>query len=119
MSSDARIVDLTEIKAKLAEIVENLHRQDLTPEEAALQRAEYARLSAVERGEIEPDASVTQLVSVTRGGGQNGEKAGGIRAAADVLGVNREQLRRDIAIASLTPEQRASARPTNGRPEDS
>jgi hypothetical protein len=50
---------LTEIKAKLAEIVENLRRSDLTPEEASLQRAEYARLTAVRRGEIEPDADVS------------------------------------------------------------
>jgi hypothetical protein len=83
----------------------------LTPEEAALQRAEYARLSAVERGELDPDAPLTQLGSVTSGGGRGGENAGGIRASALALGVPNTTLQRDIIIASMTPEQRASARP--------
>jgi hypothetical protein len=46
----AYIVRMPEIDRQLWEISENLHRSELTPEEAALQRAEYARLSAVERG---------------------------------------------------------------------
>jgi hypothetical protein len=99
---------LTEIKAKLAEIVENLRRSDLTPEEASLQRAEYARLSAVDRGEIEPDMSVAQLGQVTRGGGRNGS---GVRQAAREIGVSQTQIRRDITIASLTEEQRAPIAP--------
>jgi ParB-like chromosome segregation protein Spo0J len=97
--------------ARMMEIVENLHRQDLTPEEAALQRAEYARLSAVERGELAPDDNLLQL-----GGSSQGRAGSGIDQAAKETGVSPTQLRRDIVIASLTPEQRAAARPANGKP---
>jgi ParB family transcriptional regulator, chromosome partitioning protein len=112
---DARICDCSDIEARLAEITENLHRADLTPEDAALQRAEYARLTAVKRGELDPDEPVSQLATVTRGGGRDGENAGGIRATARELGVSNDTLRRDIAIASLTEDERASARP-EGKP---
>jgi hypothetical protein len=90
------------------EIVENLHRQDLTPEEAALQRAEYARLSAVERGEIPPEAPIGELRQSHTPGVAHTE--GGVAQTARELGVPRTTLQQDIAIASLTPEQRASAR---------
>jgi hypothetical protein len=78
---------------------ENLHRQDLTPEEAALQRAEYARLSAVERGEIPPDAELSQLGSISPGRGNTG----GIRASGLALGIPNTTLQRDIIIAGLRP----------------
>jgi hypothetical protein len=54
----ALVCDCTEIEARLAEITENLHRVDLTPEEASLQRAEYARLTAVKRGASYPPKKV-------------------------------------------------------------
>ena len=47
---DARIVDLSEIKAKLAEIAENLHRAELTAGERADQIAEWIRLT--DTGEV-------------------------------------------------------------------
>jgi ParB/RepB/Spo0J family partition protein len=109
---DARIVECDEIEARLMEITENLHRSDLTPEEASLQRAEYARLTAVRRGDIAPDESVRNLPTLSPGRGNKG----GIAQAARETGVSRRQLQRDIAIASLTEEQRASARPASGRP---
>jgi ParB/RepB/Spo0J family partition protein len=105
---DARIVDVPEIKARLMEIVENLHRAELTPEERAVQRAEYARLTAVERGELAEDAPVGQLAQPRQPGVASVE--GGVAQAARDLGVDRRSLRRDIAIASIPANVRAEAR---------
>jgi hypothetical protein len=104
------VIDLPEIDAKLWEIAENLMRSELDGEQQAIQRAEYARLTAVKRGELSPDESVTKLLSVTKGGGQNGENAGGLRVAADELGINRETLRLAVHVASIPQEVRDEAR---------
>jgi len=67
--------------------------------------------SWVKRGEIEPDAELSQLGAISPGRGNTG----GVRQAARETGVSPTQLRRDIAIASLTDDERASARP-EGKP---
>jgi hypothetical protein len=74
--------------------------------------SEYARLTAVKRGELAPDANVAQLAQ--RRSYAPGEE-GGVAQAARETGVPRRQLQRDIAIASLTEDERASARP-EGKP---
>jgi hypothetical protein len=66
-------------------------------------------LDAVRRGDLGEDEELTELLSISPGRGNTG----GIRAAAAALGVANTTLQRDIAIASLTPEQRASARPNS------
>ena len=68
------------------------------------------RSTAVKRGELSPDELVTKLLSVTKGGGQNGENAGGLRVAANELGINRETLRLAVHVASIPQEIRDEAR---------
>jgi hypothetical protein len=65
----------------------------------ALQKAAQLGLTAVRNGEIPPDAELSQLGSLPRGGAG---ATGGVRQAARETGVSHRQLRRDIAIASLT-----------------
>jgi ParB-like chromosome segregation protein Spo0J len=102
------ITPASEIEESMIEISENLDRAELTPEEASLQRAEYARLRAVKRGELAPDAPVAKIVQ-PRVQGQ-ASTTGGISEAARETGVSRQQLQRDIAIASIPQEVRDEAR---------
>lgn len=104
---DGRIVECSETRARMMEIIENLHRAELTAEERAMQRAEYARLLAVDRGELTEDAEVSQLATLPLGGAG---ATGGVRQAARELGVSNDGLRRAIAIASIAPEVREAAR---------
>ena len=104
----AYVIDLPEIDTKLWEIAENLICSELDVEQKAVQRAEFARLSAVKRGELEPDAPVSQLATPPTAGQQS--QAGGIRETARALGVSNDTLRRDIAIASIPQEVRDEAR---------
>jgi ParB-like chromosome segregation protein Spo0J len=93
------IVQMSDRDARLWEISENLHRAELTVGERADQIAEW--ISLTDTSEVS-----TQVVSNPQGG----RPEGGTRAAARELGVNREEARRAVRIASIAPEAREAAR---------
>jgi ParB family chromosome partitioning protein len=76
------------------ELSENVDRAELTVLERAEQIAELIKLEVRQS----PDVELTQPVSVSKGG--RGKK-GGIRHAANKLGLNREEARRSVKIAGL------------------
>jgi ParB family chromosome partitioning protein len=78
------------------EIAENLHRAELTALERDEHVAEWIGLAE----------KLTQDVSVSGGRG----KEGGIRAASRDLGINREDARRAVHVASLAPDAKEAAR---------
>lgn len=91
-----------DIDAQLWEIAENLHRADLS----ALERDEHVAkwIALAEQKQAEGVVS-TQVVSKPQGG----RPEEGVRAAARELGLNREDARRAVKVASLTPEAKAAA----------
>lgn len=99
---DAVLVDLNDIDRRRWEIAENLHRSELTALERDQHVAEWIKLTE------ESDRKVTQPVSVSNKGGRG--KESGVRKAAKELGVNREDARRAVKVASLTEEAKEVAR---------
>lgn len=95
----------TQREARMWEISENLHRNNLSFAEAAVHRAEWVRLA-------EEEEKLGQLDPVSKRGRQEGRgNEGGIRKAARELPVpgktdeaKRARLRRDMEIASAGPE---------------
>lgn len=94
----AIICSMTNAEARMWEIAENLHRTDLTKQERAEQIAEWIELVA--------SAKPAQLAQVSGGRG----KEGGISAASRDLGIDRDEARRAIKIAAITPEAKAAVR---------
>lgn len=101
-----RVVNGSEIDARLWEIAENLHRAELTLIEKAEHIAEWIRL-VEERGKV--SAQVAPKLSV-RGRVNEGRPKSGINAAARELGVERTEAQRAIKIASLDSEAKAEAK---------
>lgn len=108
---DARIVEVSNIEARLMEITENLHRAELTALERSEQLAEWVRLTEAKQEEsLKPtgdDDKVVQLGPVSMGGRGN---EGGVRAAARKLGVKRAEAIRAQEIAKLPEEVKQAAR---------
>jgi hypothetical protein len=97
-----RVVDFTDIEARLWAISENLHRVELTVVQRAEQVAEYAELAKQKR-----DMGNGQLAHNPRGG--RPETTGEV-AAATALGITREEVRRAHTIASLPETTKDAAR---------
>lgn len=87
-------------RLRLAEIAENLHRNELTALERDELLAEWIHLTEARR---EVSAQVAPKP-------QGGRPEGGIRAAARELGVDRDDARRAVKVASLAPEAKQAAR---------
>jgi ParB-like chromosome segregation protein Spo0J len=90
----ATIVSMTNAKARMWEIAENLHRAELTVLKRKEQIAEWIELKRAQVGQVS---------------GGRGNK-GGISAAAEQLGVTRQEAQRSVRIASITPEAKEAAR---------
>jgi ParB family chromosome partitioning protein len=115
----ANVVEWTPDQLRLWVISENLHRAELTPLERDELLAEWIRLSDQQKDnpaqepaesdeeiQSDPTEKPTQTVSVSKGGRG---KRGGVRLASEKLGVNREDARRAIKVASLPPEAKEFA----------
>jgi ParB/RepB/Spo0J family partition protein len=90
----ATIVSMTNAKARMWEIAENLHRAELTVLKRKEQIAEWIELKRAQVGQVS---------------GGRGNK-GGISAAAEQLGVTRQEAQRSVRIASIKPEAKEAAR---------
>lgn len=95
----ALIVSMTNDQARLWEIAENLHRADLTKLERDNNIAEWIKIT--ER----VSAQVAQKP-------REGRPEGGLSAAARELGVDRDDARRAVQVASLSDEAKDAARET-------
>ncbi len=95
---------LSDIEIRLAEIVENLHRAELTVIQRADQVTEYVKL--VKERQKEGVAQLGQRPSNVKGA--SGREAGD-SAAARELGMSRQEIQRADKIASIAPEGRAAA----------
>lgn len=89
-------VTCDDIEAQLWEIAENLHRAELTALERDEQVAKWIELS--------DNRVLTQPVA------KPGRPESGVRSAAREIGVNREDARRAVKVASLSPEAKEAAR---------
>lgn len=94
----AIIRNCTEIEAQLWEIAENLHRAELTALERDEQVAKWVELNA---------AKVSAQVEAKP---QGGRPESGVRAAARELGLEKEDARRAVKVASLSDEAKEAAR---------
>lgn len=101
---DTAILEGTDNAFRRAEIVENLHRAELTVLEHDEWTAEYVRLTI----EAESDKP-SQVATVSKGG--RGKRSG-IRAAAKELGIDKDAAHRAVKVDSLTPEAKEVARET-------
>ena len=96
---DAFIMEGDETDARMWQLIENVHRAELT----ALERAESV-------------AELVQLVRTSEKGGQVGHPGGhqphdrGISRAAKALGFTRQEVRRSLEIAGISAEAKATAK---------
>jgi ParB family chromosome partitioning protein len=93
----ADIRSMTDVEAQIQEIRENYDRADLTALQRSKDRADLVRLT---------EQRVSN-VGHPSGGAQPHDK--GISKVATDIGVSRQQIHRDIKIASITPEAQAAA----------
>lgn len=93
-----------EIQARLWEIAENLHRAELTAIQRDEHVAEWIRLT--EESQIISAQSVRKMETPRK----RGRPTGGVEAAARELGINRQDARRAIKVASLSDEAKEAAR---------
>jgi ParB/RepB/Spo0J family partition protein len=91
---DAVEIRCSDVDARLWEIAENLHRAELTKLRRDEQVAEWIRLTDV--AQVAPHQKA-------------GQQPGGVRAAARELGVDRDDARRAVKVASLSDEAKAAA----------
>jgi ParB-like chromosome segregation protein Spo0J len=99
---DAVVVALDDVDAELSMIAENLHRSELS----ALQRDEQiARWILLTEARRRTREVLPHPVAKPEGG----RPECGVRAAARELGINREDARRAVAVASLSPEAKGAA----------
>lgn len=92
---DCFIVDCTEDDAEMWEISENLHRAELSVIQRAEQIGRWVELSN----------KVAQVAPLPKGRGYEG----GERKAARDLNLDRDEVRRAVKIATLTPEAKQAA----------
>jgi hypothetical protein len=96
---DAFVMEGNETDARMWQLIENVHRAELT----ALERAESV-------------AELVQLVRTSEKGGQVGHPGGhqphdrGISRAAKALGFTRQEVRRSLEIAGISAEAKATAK---------
>lgn len=93
----AIISSMTNADARLWEIAENLHRADLSKLERDEQIAEWVRLTD------EISAQPAQKLG-------RGRPEGGVSAASRDLGIDRDDARRAVQVASLSDEAKDAAR---------
>jgi len=94
-------------QARLWEISENLHRAELDALERASEIAEWIALTAKKQQDEKP----AQVAPVSGGRGNEA----GVRAASRELGVDRDQARRSIKIANISPAAKDAARAAGAR----
>ena len=97
--------DLSDIEVRLAEIVENLHRAELTALQRSDQIVEYAKL--VKERRKEGAAQVGQHLSNVKGASR---REAGDSAAARDLGLSRQAIQRAEKIANISPEAKAAVK---------
>jgi ParB-like chromosome segregation protein Spo0J len=97
-----RVVDFTDIEARLWAISENLHRVELTVVQRAEQVAEYAELAEQKRDAEKVSAQIAQKAPHRPEGGES--------LTARDLGITRDEIRRAQAIASLPEATKDAAR---------
>ncbi|HXP05511.1 MAG TPA: ParB N-terminal domain-containing protein [Stellaceae bacterium] len=102
---DCEIVDLSDRRARMVEITENLHRKELTALEQSIQIAEWIRLSEEERQAARVAPPV--LADGRKAGPQHQQR--GARAAARELNLDRAAVQRAEKIATLPAEVQAEA----------
>ena len=104
-----RLVDFTDIEARLWAISENLHRVELTVIQRAEQIADYAEL-AKQKHEAPADCASCAVCLIRRStsGQQHGER--GDSLAARDLGLSRDEVRRAQTIAALPEKTKEAAR---------
>jgi ParB family chromosome partitioning protein len=108
----ANIVDWEPDQRRMWEIVENLHRAELTELERADQFAELTELRErrAQKGQILDEADkLSQVETVSKGG--RGKK-GGIRGAARTIGISKDDAHRRMKIAGLPDAAKQVARET-------
>jgi ParB-like chromosome segregation protein Spo0J len=93
----ASIATMTEEESRLWEIAENLHRAELTKLERDENLAEWIRIT--ERVSAQVAAKP-----------QGGRPEGGIRAASRELGIDEDDGRRAVKVASISDEAKEAAR---------
>jgi ParB-like chromosome segregation protein Spo0J len=90
------------VRVRQLEIIENLHRTDLTPLERAEQQAEFIRL-------VEEQKLISAQVEPKSGPGR---PAGGINDASRQLNISRAAAHRAVKTAAISPEAKQVARET-------
>lgn len=100
---DAIQVQYDDVKSRLVEIAENLHRSDLTVLERSKHEVEWIRLT-----EASQSAQLAPFES-KRPDGKGHRHESGINAAVRELGIERTQAQRAIRIADITPEAHEAA----------
>lgn len=97
---DCEVIEADSRRARMLEIVENLHRAELSALERSEQTAEWLRL-------VEEEEAESLLAQVAP---KLGRPQGGLRAAARDLGIDRDQARRASKIDGMDAEAKAEAR---------
>jgi ParB-like chromosome segregation protein Spo0J len=92
---------LSDTDVRLAEIVENLHRAELTQLQRAEQIADYRRLATEKRVGVSGQLGQKP---------QGGRPAGGDSEAARELGLNRKEVNRAGKIADINPAAKIAAK---------
>lgn len=96
----------------MGEIAESLHRAELTALERSEHVAEWVRLTQ----QAQEASLVAQPEPLKKTPGKGRGSTGGIRAASRELGIEKEDARRAVRVASLTPEAKEVAPPTGLSP---
>jgi ParB-like chromosome segregation protein Spo0J len=99
-------LEATDREVKIWEIVENLHRAELTVLERSDLSTELVRLYADDAAEV--PKKLAQVGQVSGKGGRG--ITGGVAAAARDLGKPRATVQRDLKIGSTAPEAKEAAR---------
>jgi ParB family chromosome partitioning protein len=108
----ANIVDWEPDRRRMWEIVENLHRAELTELERAEQTVELIKLRErrAQKGQIANEADKPSQVATVSKGGRG--KKGGIRGAARELGISKDDAHRSLKIDGLSKPAKDVARET-------